>query len=207
MYLFGVIPYILCKRGLDILLSLVALLVLWPVLLVVAVIVRCQMGAPVLFCQLRPGLHGKSFRLYKFRSMRMPRTDEEMLASDSVRLTALGAFLRKSSIDELPELWNILCGTMSFVGPRPLLPQYLGRYNARQARRHEVRPGLTGWAQVHGRNLVRWQDRLEMDVWYIEHMSFWLDLRIIGKTFALVFSAKNRNMQGQATMVEFMGNE
>ena len=207
MYLFDVTSYFICKRIIDIILSVAALLLLWPFLLVVALFVRQQMGSPVLFSQQRPGLHGKLFRLYKFRSMRVPQKNELMLASDGLRLSAFGRFLRKSSIDELPEIWNILRGEMSFVGPRPLLPQYLGRYNAWQALRHQVRPGLTGWAQVHGRNAVSWPERFELDVWYVEHASFWLDLQIIWKTIALVFNGKGVDAVGQATMDEFMGNE
>lgn len=207
MYLFGVIFYPICKRLLDIILSVVALLLLWPFLLVVALLVRQQMGSPVLFSQQRPGLHGKLFCLYKFRSMRSPRKGEEMPASDALRLSAFGRFLRKSSIDELPEFWNILRGEMSFVGPRPLLPQYLARYNARQALRHQVRPGLTGWAQVHGRNALNWPERFELDVWYVEHASFWLDLRILWRTIAMLFNGKGVTAEGQATMIEFMGNK
>jgi len=165
------------------------------------------MGAPVLFRQERPGLHGKLFYLYKFRTMRTPKLGEPELASDSQRLTSFGNLLRKTSLDELPELWNILKGDMSFVGPRPLLVQYLSRYNSEQARRHEVRPGLTGWAQVNGRNAVSWKDRFVMDVWYVDHVSLWLDLQILVKTIGLVFSARGVQAEGVVTMNEFMGNE
>ncbi len=207
MYLFMVIPYLICKRWLDVALSILAIIFLWPLLLLVAILVRWYLGSPVFFSQDRPGFNGKTFRLYKFRSMRQPRSGESELASDELRLTKFGRFLRSSSLDELPELWNILRGDMSFVGPRPLLPQYLPRYSARQARRHEVRPGLTGWAQVHGRNALTWQQRLELDVLYVENVSLKLDLQILCKTIAVVFSAHGVSAEGQATMTEFMGNE
>lgn len=197
----------IAKRLLDILLALCALAFLWPVLCCTAIVVRLKMGAPVLFRQERPGLHGKLFYLYKFRTMRTPKLGEPELASDSQRLTSFGNLLRKTSLDELPELWNILKGDMSFVGPRPLLVQYLSRYNSEQARRHEVRPGLTGWAQVNGRNAVSWKDRFVMDVWYVDHVSLWLDLQILVKTIGLVFSARGVQAEGVVTMNEFMGNE
>lgn len=199
--------YALNKRILDVLVCLCALLCLWPVLLLVALVVRLRLGSPILFIQERPGLGGQLFRMYKFRSMRSLRAGEDMLGSDAQRLTPLGRFLRSTSLDELPGLWNVLCGDMSLVGPRPLLSQYLERYSARQARRHEVQPGLTGWAQIHGRNLLSWPERLELDVWYVEHRSMLLDLRILLNTFALVISRKGTSEVGEATMTEFLGDK
>ncbi len=158
------------------------LVVLSPVLLVVALLVRVKLGSPVLFRQQRPGRDGKLFTIYKFRTMRDARDtagDVDAVATDAERLTPFGRILRSTSLDELPELWNVLLGEMSFVGPRPLLTEYLDRYNETQARRHEVRPGITGWAQVNGRNAVSWQERFEMDVWYVDHRSFALDARIL----------------------------
>jgi lipopolysaccharide/colanic/teichoic acid biosynthesis glycosyltransferase len=187
--------------------ALCALALLSPVILVVAFLIRIILGSPVFFLQDRPGLHGKLFRMVKFRSMRVPRLGESELASDGVRLTAFGKFLRKTSLDELPELWNVLRGEMSLVGPRPLLPQYLVRYNSEQRRRHEVRPGLTGWAQVNGRNAVTWKDRLAMDVWYVDHVSLGLDIQILFRTIGVVFLARGVQADGQATMGEFRGNE
>jgi len=199
MYLFYVDLYPIMKRILDVAVVLGMLVFLWPFFFVVALLVRWKMGAPILFSQDRPGRGGTLFRLYKFRSMRSPRLGEEFLQNDVHRLTDFGRFLRSTSLDELPELWNILRGDMSLVGPRPLL--------ARQARRHEVRPGLTGWAQVNGRNAQSWAARFEYDVWYVEHCSLRLDLKILAMTLWTVISRKGVRAQGQATMSEFMGNE
>ena len=184
------------KRGLDLLISGCALLVLWPVLLVLVVLVRSKLGSPAIFCQERPGKNGRVFRLYKLRTM----TDER-------RLTSFGRTLRSLSLDELPELWNIFRGDMSLVGPRPLLVKYLPLYNAQQARRHEVMPGLTGWAQVNGRNLVTWEDKFTMDVWYVDHISFALDLKILWLTVKAVLRREGISAESSATMKEFQGSE
>jgi lipopolysaccharide/colanic/teichoic acid biosynthesis glycosyltransferase len=190
----------LAKRALDVVLSAVALVVLALPMLGIALAVRLQMGSPVLFRQVRPGLHGEPFTLVKFRTMRTGS------GTDAERLTRLGRFLRSTSLDELPELWNILRGDMSLVGPRPLLVEYLERYSPRQARRHEVRPGLTGLAQVEGRNLVGWDDRLELDVRYVETRSLALDLRIIGRTLGAVVRREGISGEGEATMAPFQGS-
>ena len=195
------------KRGLDILLSGGALLLLWPVLLVLLVLVRAKLGSPAIFCQERPGKNGKVFRLYKLRSMTEERDENGELLSDEERLTPFGRKLRALSLDELPELWNIFRGDMSIVGPRPLLVQYLPLYNAHQARRHEVTPGLTGWAQVNGRNLVTWEDKFDMDVWYVDHISFALDVKILWMTVKAVLSCEGISAESSATMEEFQGSE
>lgn len=195
------------KRGLDVLLSGGALLLLWPVLLVLVVLVRAKLGSPAIFCQERPGKNGKVFRLYKLRTMTEERDENGELLSDEERLTPFGRKLRALSLDELPELWNIFRGDMSIVGPRPLLVQYLPRYNAHQARRHEVTPGLTGWAQVNGRNLVTWEDKFDMDVWYVDHISFALDVKILWMTVKAVLSCEGISAEGSATMEEFLGSQ
>lgn len=195
------------KRGLDILLSGGALLLLWPVLLVLVVLVRAKLGSPAIFCQERPGKNGKVFRLYKLRTMTEERDENGELLSDEERLTPFGRKLRALSLDELPELWNIFRGDMSIVGPRPLLVQYLPLYNAHQARRHEVTPGLTGWAQVNGRNLVTWEDKFDMDVWYVDHISFALDVKILWMTVKAVLSCEGISAESSATMEEFRGSE
>lgn len=200
--------YDVVKRALDVVVAAVALVVLSPVLLLVALVVRLNLGAPVLFRQTRPGRGGKPFTLYKFRTMRTADPDAthgdvESVATDADRLTRTGRLLRASSLDELPELYNVLIGDMSIVGPRPLLMKYLERYNAEQARRHEVRPGITGWAQVNGRNAVGWDERFEMDVHYVDHRSLLLDARILFMTVATVLSASGVSAQGHATMEPF----
>ena len=195
------------KRGLDLLLSGCALLVLWPVLLVLVLLVRSKLGSPAIFCQERPGKNGKVFRLYKLRTMTDERDENGELLPDEVRLTPFGRTLRSLSLDELPELWNIFRGDMSLVGPRPLLVKYLPLYNAQQARRHEVMPGLTGWAQVNGRNLVTWEDKFTMDVWYVDHISFILDLKILWLTVKAVLRREGISGQSSATMDEFRGSE
>ncbi|MBK8166442.1 MAG: sugar transferase [bacterium] len=182
------------------------LMVLALPLAVIALLVRLNMGAPVLFVQRRPGYHGRPFRLVKFRTMTGERGPDGDLLPDGARLTGFGRWLRATSLDELPELWNVLRGDMSLVGPRPLLMEYLPLYSPRQARRHEVRPGLTGWSQVNGRNAVDWTTRLEMDVWYVDHRSLWLDLRIIARTVGLVLRREGIHQAGQATMDAFRGN-
>jgi len=192
------------KRLFDLLVTLPALLVLAPFLLVLALLVRLKLGAPVLFRQQRPGLHGKPFTLYKFRTMTGTCDAEGNLLPDAERLTAFGRFLRSYSLDELPEFFNVLTGEMSLVGPRPLLMQYLPRYTPEQARRHEVRPGITGWAQVNGRNALTWEAKFALDVWYVEHRSLWLDVKIIILTIWKVLKKEGINQPGQATMKEFM---
>ena len=187
------------KRCTDILVALVLLILFSPILFCVSLLTLAFNGRPILFSQTRPGLHGKLFTLYKFRSM---KTGEGL---DGDRLTPFGKLLRKSSLDELPQLWNVLRGDMSLVGPRPLLEQYLSLYNARQARRHDVKPGVTGWSQVNGRNEPSWEERLERDVWYAEHQSFILDCRIILKTVGKLFSASGVSAKGQATVEPFKG--
>jgi lipopolysaccharide/colanic/teichoic acid biosynthesis glycosyltransferase len=188
------------KRPMDVCLSALGLLVLSPLLAVVSLFVRFVMGRPVFIRQERPGLHGRPFRLLKFRSMR------QCAGTDAERLTRLGRFLRRFSIDELPELWNVLKGEMSFVGPRPLLMEYLDRYTSEQARRHEVKPGITGWAQVNGRNAISWEQKFALDVWYVDHQSLWLDVRILALTIWKVLRREGISQQGQATMEEFRGS-
>ncbi|NTU70930.1 MAG: sugar transferase [Coriobacteriia bacterium] len=198
------------KSALDAIASGVLLIVLSPVLLVLAVLVRAKLGSPVLFAQQRPGQNGRVFTLYKFRTMRdVPNAqgDVDAVASDAERLTGFGRALRATSLDELPELANVLLGDMSIVGPRPLLTEYLTRYNDRQARRHEVRPGITGWAQVNGRNAVSWDERFEMDVWYVDNRSFALDCRILAMTVTTVFAREGVSAKGHATMEPFAGSE
>ena len=194
------------KRVLDVVASAVLLIVLSPLLLIVALGVRLTLGSPVLFVQQRPGRNGRLFTIRKFRTMTTtsaPAGDVEAVSTDAVRLTRLGRFLRSTSIDELPELWNVLVGDMSIVGPRPLLTEYLDRYSPEQARRHEIRPGITGWAQVNGRNAVDWPDRLAMDVWYVDRRSLLLDLRILGMTVVAAFKRTGISADGHATMEPF----
>lgn len=195
------------KRGFDLILSGVALILLSPVFLVLAILVRVKLGKPVLFSQERPGRHGKVFRMYKFRSMTDKRDAEGNLLPDEYRMTRFGAALRSTSLDELPELWNIFKGDMSIVGPRPLLVRYLPRYNARQRRRHDVRPGLTGWAQVNGRNAISWEQKFEYDVEYVEKESFLFDVKIILMTVAKVLRRSGISQEGNVTMEEFMGTK
>lgn len=195
----------MAKRALDVLVSGCGVLLLLPLYLLVALLVRMLLGAPVLFRQQRPGLNGRIFTIYKFRTMTDKRDPHGVLLPDVERLTRFGRFLRSSSLDELPELWNVLKGDMSLVGPRPLLPRYLDRYTPEQMRRHEVRPGLTGWAQVNGRNAVLWEERLKMDVWYIDNQSFLLDLKILWLTLWIVVSRRGISADGEATMTEFLG--
>ena len=194
------------KRILDILLSGLALIVLPPVLLVVAVLVRVKLGSPVIFCQMRPGRNEKIFKMYKFRSMTDARDEKGELLPDDVRLTKFGKALRATSLDELPELWNIFKGDMSIVGPRPLLVQYLPLYNERQRHRHDVRPGLTGWAQVHGRNSISWEEKFNWDVKYVNEISFLNDCRIILQTVSAVLRREGINSADDATMPDFTGN-
>lgn len=193
------------KRLLDIVVSIIGLIVLSPILLIVALAVLIAMGRPVLFRQTRPGRGGKPFDMLKFRTMRAD-TQGGGVASDAHRLTRTGAFLRRTSLDELPELWNILKGDMSLVGPRPLLMQYLDRYTPEQARRHDVRPGLTGWAQVNGRNALSWEEKFALDTWYVNNRSFGLDVRIMAMTAWQIIRPRGISAEGEATMSEFMGS-
>ena len=188
------------------LLALVLLLLLSPLMLVTALFVRLRLGGPVLFSQQRPGLHGRPFQLVKFRTMTQRRDGNGALLPDEQRLTPFGQLLRRSSLDELPELLNILRGDMVFVGPRPLLMDYLPLYSHEQARRHLVRPGLTGWAQVHGRNALSWEEKFRLDVWYVDHQSFWLDLRIFLITIWKVIRSEGISAAGEATMAPFTGS-
>ncbi len=191
------------KRGLDILVAVVGLALLWPLFMVTAVIIRVFLGSPILFTQKRPGLHGRPFLLRKFRTMRDAVGDDGHLLPDALRLTRLGCFLRATSIDELPELWNVLVGDMSLVGPRPWLMEYLPHFTAEQQRRHHVRPGITGWAQINGRNEATWEERLRLDVWYVDHWSWWLDLRILLRTAWIVVRREGISAAGHATMTRF----
>ena len=193
------------KRGFDLCISLVVGVLLSPVLFGVAALVRSRMGSPVLFKQRRPGLNGKPFDMYKFRTMRDAVDARGNLLSDAERLTPLGRFLRSSSLDELPELYNVLRGEMSLVGPRPLLMEYLERYTPEQARRHEVRPGVTGWAQVNGRNAIGWEKKFELDVWYVDNRSLALDLKILCLTVFKVLKREGISAVNGATMSKFMG--
>jgi sugar transferase EpsL len=193
------------KRLFDIFFSLLAIILFSPILLLIAILVRLLIGSPVLFTQQRPGYKGTPFFIYKFRTMTNRRDSNGNLLPDAERLTRLGHFLRNLSLDELPELFNILRGEMSFVGPRPLLMQYLPLYSKEQARRHDVIPGLTGWAQVNGRNTLTWPDKFNYDIWYVDHWSFWLDIRIILMTVFKVFNREGISQEGQATTEYFKG--
>ena len=194
------------KRIFDLALTIPGLVVLFPILAVTALLVRIILGSPVLFRQQRPGLNEKPFYLFKFRTMTDARDTSGTLLPDAERLTRFGRFLRATSLDELPELFNVLKGDMSLVGPRPLLMQYLELYTPEQARRHEVRPGITGWAQVNGRNAITWQQKFEYDVWYVKHVQFSLDLVIILKTIQKVVMRRDINSTNHATMEDFKGN-
>lgn len=193
------------KRFFDIALAAMLSVVLLPILVALGVLVRTKLGAPIVFRQVRPGLCGRPFTLVKFRTMTNARNEDGHLLSDAQRLTPFGRFLRSTSLDELPELWNVLRGEMSFVGPRPLLLEYLPLYSPRQARRHEVRPGITGWAQVNGRNALAWEDRLELDVWYVENRSMILDIRILFLTIGRVIRREGVTAEGSATVEKFKG--
>lgn len=197
----------LSKRIFDLALTLPGLILISPLLLALALIIRLYLGKPVIFTQVRPGYKGKPFALYKFRTMTDARDAQGNLLPDEQRLTRLGVFLRSYSLDELPELINVLRGEMSLVGPRPLLMQYLERYSPDQARRHDVLPGITGWAQVNGRNILTWQDKFRLDVWYVDHWSLWLDLKILWLTFVKVLKREGISQPGHATAEEFMGNQ
>jgi sugar transferase EpsL len=194
------------KRAFDFLVSLGLLVALSPLLLAIWLTIRRKVGAPVLFVQQRPGRHGHPFRMLKFRTMTDARDRSGALLPDSERIFPVGQLLRATSLDELPELINVLKGDMSLVGPRPLLMEYLPLYSAEQARRHEVRPGITGWAQVNGRNTLSWEQKFHLDVWYVDNRSFWLDLRILWMTLLAVLARKNISQEGHATMERFTGS-
>ena len=194
------------KRAFDIAGSASALVVLSPVLAITAYKVKKELGSPVLFRQTRPGLHGKPFEMIKFRTMKDATDKEGNALPDSERLTEFGKKLRASSLDELPELWNVLKGDMSLVGPRPLLMEYLPLYSAEQAKRHNVRPGVTGYAQVNGRNSLSWEDKFKLDTWYVEHQSLWLDMKILLKTVKKVIIKDGISAEGEATMTKFTGS-
>lgn len=195
------------KRLMDVLLAGLALLLLGLPLLLLAAVIRLRLGSPVLFRQIRPGLRGRPFTMVKFRTMTDARGPDEELLPDAQRLTPFGRFLRATSLDEMPELWNVLRGDMSLVGPRPLLMEYLPLYTPEQARRHAVRPGITGWAQVNGRNALSWEDRFKLDVWYVDHRSLWLDLRILWLTVCKVLQREGIHATGEATMPKFTGSK
>jgi len=195
------------KRIVDVLVSLLALVLLSPVIVIVAWKIRKNLGSPVLFRQVRPGKGGKAFAMVKFRTMRDATDEDGNPLPDEERLTPFGNFLRSASLDELPELWNVIKGDMSLVGPRPLLMEYLPLYSKEQYRRHEVRPGVTGWAQVNGRNALSWEEKFKLDVWYVENHSFWLDIKILFLTVKKVLIRDGISAEGEATMSKFTGAE
>ena len=195
------------KRIFDLILSSLLLLLLSPFIVIIGISVLLVMGWPVLFLQSRPGYKGRIFVIYKFKTMINLKGADGILLSDAQRLTGFGKFLRQTSLDELPELINVIKGDMSLVGPRPLLVQYLDRYSPDQFRRHDVRPGITGWAQIHGRNAISWKDKFALDLWYVDNRSFWLDIKIFFMTVYKVFKRDGINQPGQATAKEFMGKE
>lgn len=194
------------KRIFDLLLTSIILIIISPIMLIVAILVRVSHGKPILFSQVRPGYQGELFKVYKFRTMTEARDEKGELLPDEQRLTYLGRFLRGTSLDELPEFFHVLGGKMSLVGPRPLLVQYLDRYSAEQARRHDVLPGITGWAQVSGRNVLSWEDKFRLDVWYVDNWSLWLDIKILFLTLWKVIKREGISQPGHATAEEFMGN-
>ncbi|NOT17956.1 MAG: sugar transferase [Sulfuriferula sp.] len=195
------------KPLLDRLLALILLLLLWPVVLMTMLAILVQMGRPVLFRQLRPGLGGQIFAIYKFRTMTSVCDVDGNLLADELRLHGAGRLIRKLSLDELPQLWNVLKGEMSFIGPRPLLVEYLPLYSFEQARRHDVKPGISGWAQVNGRNALSWDEKFKLDVWYVDNLSFWLDMRILWLTILRVVRPQGVSQTGHVTMPKFMGNQ
>ncbi|MDQ3030794.1 MAG: sugar transferase [Myxococcota bacterium] len=195
------------KRLMDLAITGVGAVAVAPIALATAAAIRVSMGTPVVFRQVRPGRHGRTFELVKFRTMSDARDAEGRLLPDAERLTSVGRFIRSTSLDELPQLWNVLRGDMSLVGPRPLLVQYMSRYDDRQARRHDVMPGITGWAQIRGRNALPWREKFELDVWYVENWSLGLDVRILVETLVRVVRRDDVAQDGHATMPEFMGSE
>jgi len=198
--------YPFLKRVFDIMFSLAWLIGFSPLLLIVAILVRIKLGSPIFFIQERPGKNAIPFRMVKFRTMTDEKDSSGNLLSDEIRLTPFGKFLRSTTLDEFPEMWNVLMGDMSVVGPRPLMMRYLPRYNKFQARRMEMKPGVTGWAQINGRNAISWDQKFALDVWYIDNSSFWLDLKIVVKTFFVVINRRNINSNTAATMDEFIGD-
>lgn len=195
------------KRLIDILGAMVGLLLLAPVIVLLSLLVRIKLGSPVLFRQARPGMSGQAFQMAKFRTMTDACDSRGVQLPDADRLTGFGQFLRSTSLDELPELWNVLTGDMSLVGPRPLLMEYLPLYSERQARRHEVRPGITGWAQINGRNALSWEERFELDVWYVDNRTLWLDIKILFLTVWKVVKRDDISQEGEATMTRFTGSQ
>jgi lipopolysaccharide/colanic/teichoic acid biosynthesis glycosyltransferase len=195
------------KRIFDVVVSALGLVVLAPLMAGISILIRITLGPPIFFRQTRPGLKGQPFTIFKFRTMRHAQSGELAIEKDAQRMTPVGTFLRKCSLDELPELWNVLRGEMSLVGPRPLLMDYLERYTPQQARRMEVRPGITGWAQVHGRNALLWEEKFKLDLWYVDNRSFWLDLKILCMTVVQVVVRRGISAEGCATMPEFLGEQ
>jgi lipopolysaccharide/colanic/teichoic acid biosynthesis glycosyltransferase len=196
----------LLKRFFDLMVAFFLLLFFSLLLLSLTILIRLRLGSPLIFCQVRPGLNAKPFKIYKFRTMTESTDVEGNLLPDAKRLTKFGRFLRSTSFDELPSLWNVIKGEMSLVGPRPLLMEYIPLYDGRQAKRHDVKPGITGWAQVNGRNAISWQEKFDLDVWYVEHQSFWLDLKILLMTVKKVIIRDGISGAGEVTMSKFTGN-
>lgn len=194
------------KRLMDISISLIWIVILFPLFFIISILIKLNFKEPIFFKQKRPGRSGKIFYIYKFRTMRELIDKDGNILPDEKRITKIGKFLRKLSLDELPELWNVIRGDMSLVGPRPLLVEYLDRYNVEQARRHEVKPGITGWAQVNGRNAITWEEKFKYDVWYVDNWSLWFDLKIIFMTIVKVIKGEGISQPGRATMEEFKGN-
>lgn len=195
------------KRLFDLIATTLGLLIISPLLLVIALLLRIKCGSPILFCQQRPGLDGNPFMMYKFRTMTNERDANDNLLPDEQRLTGFGKFMRSTSLDELPELLNVLKGDMSLVGPRPLLMEYLPLYSDEQMRRHDVRPGITGWAQVNGRNAISWDEKFKLDVWYVDNQSFWLDIKILWLTIKKVLIKEGISAEGEVTVEFFKGNK
>jgi len=194
------------KRFFDIIVSSLLLLILSPILLLIYIVAKRKLGSPVFFVQQRPGQHGKAFKLIKFRSMREGKTKSGIDLPDAERMTKFGNALRNTSLDELPELWNVIKGEMSLVGPRPLLMEYLPLYSAQQRHRHDVKPGITGWAQINGRNAINWDEKFRLDLWYVEHQSLWLDIKILVLTVFEIFRSEGISSNGHVTMEKFNGN-
>ena len=193
------------KRLLDIIISLMLLIIFLPVIIAISLLIKVNLGSPVLFSQIRPGLYGRPFRIIKFRTMRDSTNELGDPLDDNVRLSSFGRSLRASSLDELPELWNVIKGEMSLIGPRPLLMEYIPLYTETQMRRHDVKPGITGWAQVNGRNAIEWEEKFKLDIWYVDNQSIWLDIKILLLTIISVFRREGISQDGLATMTKFMG--